>query len=249
MEQKEEKVAQIAGDAKGASRKFVFYVLVWVVILWGMSFFITLTRGFSLGSAKFGAVTALLSGLAFVGVIYVIWLQRQELVLQRTELKLQRDAMKRQRELGRMQYEELTIKREESAAQMRLYSEQLRALEIANEISRTVHADALPPDFVFEAAPACRLNEWKRTVKNLGGPIHNLRITFDNKYIDAKECPTSLGYGQSAFIHLMASWGSIFSGGFILVFDYLDENGKSGRQRFETRMNTKEMVIKPASGE
>lgn len=41
----------------------------------------------------FGSVNALFSGLAFVGLIYTIHLQRQELVLQRMELKLQREEM------------------------------------------------------------------------------------------------------------------------------------------------------------
>lgn len=41
----------------------------------------------------FGAVNALFSGLAFVGLIYTIWLQRDELEMQRQELKLQREEM------------------------------------------------------------------------------------------------------------------------------------------------------------
>jgi hypothetical protein len=41
----------------------------------------------------FGAVNALFSGLAFVGLIYIILLQSQELKLQREELKLTREEM------------------------------------------------------------------------------------------------------------------------------------------------------------
>lgn len=41
----------------------------------------------------FGSVNALFSGLAFAGILYTIYLQRQELSLQRKELKLQRKEM------------------------------------------------------------------------------------------------------------------------------------------------------------
>jgi len=43
----------------------------------------------------FGAVNALFSGLAFLGIIYTIYLQRNELALQRGELKLTRDELNR----------------------------------------------------------------------------------------------------------------------------------------------------------
>jgi hypothetical protein len=46
----------------------------------------------------FGAVNALFSGLAFVGVIYAILLQRQELALQRIELELTRKELARSAE-------------------------------------------------------------------------------------------------------------------------------------------------------
>lgn len=42
----------------------------------------------------FGAVNALFSGLAFAGLFYTIYLQREELALQREELRLQREEMK-----------------------------------------------------------------------------------------------------------------------------------------------------------
>lgn len=41
----------------------------------------------------FGSANALFSGFAFVGLIYTIWLQRNELEMQRDELKLQREEM------------------------------------------------------------------------------------------------------------------------------------------------------------
>ena len=43
----------------------------------------------------FGAANALFSGFAFLGIIYTIYLQRNELALQREELRLTRDELKR----------------------------------------------------------------------------------------------------------------------------------------------------------
>lgn len=47
---------------------------------------------------SFGAISALFGGLAFAGLIYTIYLQRNELQLQREELKLQREEMAKSRE-------------------------------------------------------------------------------------------------------------------------------------------------------
>lgn len=43
----------------------------------------------------FGGLNALFSGLAFLGLVYTIWLQRTELSLQREELELTRQELKR----------------------------------------------------------------------------------------------------------------------------------------------------------
>lgn len=43
----------------------------------------------------FGAVNALFSGLAFAGIIYTIFLQKEELALQREELKANREELAR----------------------------------------------------------------------------------------------------------------------------------------------------------
>ena len=43
----------------------------------------------------FGTVNALFSGLAFTGLIYTVFLQREELSLQRTELELTRQELRR----------------------------------------------------------------------------------------------------------------------------------------------------------
>ena len=52
--------------------------------------------------SSFGAFSALFSGLAFGGIIYTIFLQRQELSLQREELEMQRQELElNRRELSR----------------------------------------------------------------------------------------------------------------------------------------------------
>ena len=46
----------------------------------------------------FGSINSLFSGLAFAGLLYTIFLQRNELALQREELRLQREEMVASRE-------------------------------------------------------------------------------------------------------------------------------------------------------
>ncbi len=43
----------------------------------------------------FGAVNALFSGLAFAGLIYTIYLQKQDLIIQRREIELNRNELKK----------------------------------------------------------------------------------------------------------------------------------------------------------
>lgn len=57
----------------------------------------------------FGASNALFSGLAFIGLIYAILLQRSELALQRIELKLTRKEMKGSREQLKLQKQQMEI--------------------------------------------------------------------------------------------------------------------------------------------
>ncbi len=66
----------------------------------------------------FGAVNALFSGLAFLGVIVAILMQREELRLQRTDLELQRTELALTRE-------EITGQREQMEAQTRALNTQV----------------------------------------------------------------------------------------------------------------------------
>lgn len=58
---------------------------------------------------SFGAVNALFSGLAFIGVIYAVLLQKEELRLQREELEKTRDEFKQQNETLSQQRFENTL--------------------------------------------------------------------------------------------------------------------------------------------
>ena len=59
----------------------------------------------------FGAVNALFSGLAFVGLFWALRVQQEQLIVQREELKLQREEL-------RLQREEMTASRQELARQV-----------------------------------------------------------------------------------------------------------------------------------
>ncbi|WP_194091613.1 hypothetical protein [Vibrio hibernica] len=72
-----------------------------IVSLWGINYYLLIdfpndVRG-TFGD-MFGAVNALFSGFAFLGVIYAILLQRKELSLQREELSLTRNELKKSAE-------------------------------------------------------------------------------------------------------------------------------------------------------
>jgi len=87
-------------NERGAPFKPLVYLAIGVVGLWAVSFLIIV---FAVGSWQergqlgdlFGVVNSLFSGLAFAGVIYTIYLQREELSLQRRELQLTRDELQR----------------------------------------------------------------------------------------------------------------------------------------------------------
>ena len=80
------------------SYKVPFFIALFVACAWGLTWY-------SLGDDPkrgtfgdmFGAVNALFSGLAFIGVIFAILLQSKELKLQRKELKFTREELKGQK--------------------------------------------------------------------------------------------------------------------------------------------------------
>lgn len=83
-------------------QNIMFFIGALVIVsLWGINYFLLIDlandeRG-TFGD-MFGAVNALFSGFAFLGVIYAILLQRKELALQREELSLTRNELKKSAE-------------------------------------------------------------------------------------------------------------------------------------------------------
>lgn len=72
-------------------------LIAWLGTLWGVTTYISTWAERGQFGDLFGSVNALFSGLAFAGLIYTIFLQKQELKMQREELKLQREEMQKSR--------------------------------------------------------------------------------------------------------------------------------------------------------
>lgn len=79
----------------------------------------------------FGAVNSLFSGLAFAGLIYTIFLQKNELGLQRKELELTRDELRGQKETMKAQNDQLTHQAFEGTffQMVRLHNELLNSID------------------------------------------------------------------------------------------------------------------------
>lgn len=89
----------ISSDRPIGIRPLIYLALA-VLSLWAISFLIIIfavpswEERAQLGDL-FGVINSLFSGLAFAGVIYTIYLQREELALQRRELQLTREELQR----------------------------------------------------------------------------------------------------------------------------------------------------------
>ena len=81
------------------NNKILLFVLVIVILfsIYGICVYYSFSNWQERGTFgdAFGALNTLFSGLAFVGIIYTIFLQRKELALQRKELELTRQELKR----------------------------------------------------------------------------------------------------------------------------------------------------------
>lgn len=87
-------------NSKNKYNKLLIGLVLLVVFIWGVSAILILfyldnwsDRG-TFGDL-FGAVNALFSGLAFVGLIYTILLQRKDLQFQKNEIALNRNELKK----------------------------------------------------------------------------------------------------------------------------------------------------------
>ncbi len=91
---------------------FLIVIFLWLLSWFLIEIFINSNKIGSFGD-MFGAINALFSGLAFVGVIYAIFLQMDELELQRNELELTRKDIKDQTVQFEAQEKQLGLQREE----------------------------------------------------------------------------------------------------------------------------------------
>ena len=79
---------------KGALLLVAAVVILWAATPFAVSLFFKLPTEAGAFGDLFGSINALFSGLAFVGLVYAILLQRRELELQRLELQATREEMK-----------------------------------------------------------------------------------------------------------------------------------------------------------
>lgn len=108
----------------------------------------------------FGAVNALFSGCAFVGLIYAIFLQRKDLKLQYDELRATREEFEIQNETLRKQRFENTF-----FNMLNLHNEVVSSLEVSSNKGRKV--------FIYF------LNEVKLRWSNKDNPSHKLKTIED----------------------------------------------------------------------
>lgn len=113
--------------------------VVWGIVgVWGASaLVIAVGAGFDVDKMgitgdAFGAINSLFSGLAFAGLIYAIFLQRDELKLQREELKDTREELKGQKTALQAQNHTMSIQRFENTffQMLGLYNEVLSNLSV-----------------------------------------------------------------------------------------------------------------------
>lgn len=106
----------------------------------------------------FGAVNALFTGLAFAGLIYTIFLQREELALQRQELALTRDELAGQRAAMEAQNKVLAAQDFKSTffQLLRLHNDIVSAMDLVGESNTTRGRDCF---VVFQKRLRTRLNQ------------------------------------------------------------------------------------------
>lgn len=97
----------------------------------------------------FGGINALFSGLAFLGVIYAVILQRKELELQRKELELTRNELKRTAEA-----------QEKSEQALSKQAESLKMTAKLNGLSSLLQFELAKPDTIKGLGK----NPWEQTI-------------------------------------------------------------------------------------
>ncbi|WP_370155996.1 putative phage abortive infection protein [Ferrovibrio sp.] len=121
--------------------------VAFVFFLWGMNLYVlhdAKDRG-TFGD-MFGAVNAIFSGLAFAGVSYAIYIQRQEIKLARTEIRQTKKILERQQEQLSLQNEETRKQIFESTffQLLRLLTDLTAAIDLVRDGRTTKGKDVFP---------------------------------------------------------------------------------------------------------
>lgn len=106
-------------------------VIPWVTFQLRPDWATTFPNEVGLWGDSFGFVNAMLSALAFAGVLVTLWMQRRELQLQREEMKLSRDEMK----ATRLEHQRMAKSQEESENRLFLAA-YMSALESLRQLSQ-----------------------------------------------------------------------------------------------------------------
>jgi hypothetical protein len=110
--------------------------------------------------SMFGAVGTFFSGLAFIGVVYTVFLQRQDLKLQRDELAMTRNELKRSAEA-----QERSEKALVEQARMMEWTAELTAMNFQAEVCRNKIEFLAKQGFDYQAEQ----NKWNEIMYKLEG--------------------------------------------------------------------------------
>lgn len=159
-------------------------VAIAVIVVWAVSGYVIYNfvgedRG--IFGDMFGAVNALFSGLAFVGFLYTILLQRADLKLQKHEHDLSRAGMSAQREQLVLQNETLRLQSFESTffQLLRLQNDIVNAIDLARVDTGEITLKGRDCFRVFYASFCAR---WKEERPEDAGPttLDRIRRTYLN---------------------------------------------------------------------
>lgn len=141
MTEEQTDVEQNALLEKNATSHNLWAGFAIIVLLWGIWWAGTIwVWGLDPTFAKFDPLSALFSGLAFWGVIYAIFLQRDELALQRRELMLTRVEVQGQKEQLKAQNATLQQQRFEDTffSLLNLHTSLVKEIEIWSNTGRNI---------------------------------------------------------------------------------------------------------------
>ncbi|MGY8873253.1 MAG: hypothetical protein ACKVJE_22740 [Pseudomonadales bacterium] len=158
--------------------KGIIFLACVIILMWGGCWFLLAgdtDRG-TFGD-MFGSVNSLFSGLAFLGVVYAILLQRQELSLQRKELELTRNELKKSADA--QEKSEKSLVKQALALEK---TQQLSAISIAVEsIEKRIEKIPRSGDSSVVASGTARLSELNLKMTRLVTRLDEMTDELVNK--------------------------------------------------------------------